>query len=299
MENPSNTSTGMTLPPRNSAQIKGARLGGRIKTLETWFDEDPQALDGYDLLICHQRSKPLAPRRWMYFYTILIDLTLEPEELFNKMNKTTIKEIKRAKDKDKLVYFFIDSPKHHEIEEFSSLFDMHPRTKEQLPIDRNRLHTLNEIGLLRISKIQTQDGTNLIWRCNLAHESQRRVQPLFAASLHHASSEREIISLVGRANRLLHYSEMLHFKNQGFLLYDFNGWYAGVDDEKRLQINRFKEGFGGRIVYGYDCEEPLTLGGWVYIILRAIKQRLFQPDEVREIRRRRQKAPRLSETDPG
>ena len=89
---------------------------------------------------------------------------------------------------------------------------------------------------------------------------------------------------------------MLHFKKQGYLVYDFNGWYAGIEDEKRLQINQFKEGFGGRVVHSYDCEEPLTLRGRLYLILRSMKQRMFQPQVAREIRRRRQKAPLLPES---
>ena len=39
---------------------------------EIWFDEapDPRDLRDIDLLFYHQRSSPIHPRRWQYYYTI-------------------------------------------------------------------------------------------------------------------------------------------------------------------------------------------------------------------------------------
>ena len=80
---------------------------------------------------------------------------------------------------------------------------------------------------------------------------------------------------------------MLTFKSEKIRMYDFGGWYAGSEDEKRLGINRFKEGFGGKIAYGYDCVEPVSLKGRIYLMLRAAKRKFMDPQARREWNRRR------------
>jgi hypothetical protein len=47
--------------------------------------------------------------------------------------------------------------------------------------------------------------------------------------------------------------------------FDFGGWYRGTTDQALLKINEFKRGFGGQVVREYDCEQILTLKGWVVL----------------------------------
>ena len=59
--------------------------------------------------------------------------------------------------------------------------------------------------------------------------------------------------------------------------------------EATAQPITFKAGFGGRVAVGYDCEEPVSLWGRLYYLTRSIVRRLFQPDQVKERARRREK----------
>jgi hypothetical protein len=77
-------------------------------------------------------------------------------------------------------------------------------------------------------------------------------------------------SAIGRANRLLHWHDMLFFKNQEVSTYDFGGWYEKKEDPARLNINKFKESFGGEIVKTYICEQPLTLKGKLFLTMRKL-----------------------------
>jgi len=196
-------------------RVVETRLGGLIKVMETWFDDTPEVFEGADLWVCHQRTSPISQERWLYFYTVLIDLTPGPEIILDRMSRTTYKEIKRARERDELVISFLDKPTPEDVEAFCSFFDANPRAPGQSPIDRGRIHRLQAAGLLRISKVGRQDGEDLLWRCNNAQASQSRVQCLIQAAAHRHSLDQTLVNLIGRANRLLHFSEMLHFKEAG------------------------------------------------------------------------------------
>ena len=51
--------------------------------------------------------------------------------------------------------------------------------------------------------------------------------------------------------------------------FDFGGWYPGNTNHQLLEINRFKEGFGGKIVREYNCEQIVSLKGCWSITIAA------------------------------
>jgi len=276
--------------------MRDTRLGGRIRVVETWYDDEPSSKEGFDLWVCYQRPRPLSPEGWLYFYTIHVDLTPSEESLLANMQKSTAKAIRQAQRMESLTVTFNTSPSEAEVEAFVSLFDANPLTKGQKPMDRARILALRRAGLLHFSCASDADGVALVRHALLSHKRSSIIQIYSQISLYHTVDNPAKANAIGKANRYLFFQEFLFYKEQGFRTYDLNGWYGDVEDEKRLQINQFKEGFGGRVLFGFDCEEALSLRGRVYQLLRRLKQRLFQPQKVKEIRRRRQKAPRLSAT---
>lgn len=267
--------------------IREKRAGGLVRVLVVWFDDMPESTRGYDLLICRQRSQWLHANRWLYYYTRVFDLTQSEEQLLEQMNSTTVKEIKRAREKDGVSCSFNLTPTHVEINDFVQFTNSNARAPGQSHVVTREMEKLNDAGLLMLSRVEREDGTVLVWRANLTHVGQGRARCLYGGSLN--TSDQVLRSLAGRANRLLHFNEMLFFKGLGYRIYDFGGWYAGKEDAKRLQINQFKAGFGGRVAVGYDCEEPVSLWGRLYYLTRSIVRRLFQPDQVKERARRREK----------
>jgi hypothetical protein len=160
-------------------------------------------------------------------------------------------------------------------------------------MDRDRLQAMSRDGLVQLTQARDAEGLVLAWHCLLCHPRSGIVQLSSLVSLQHHAEDKARAAAMGRANRWLFYREFLHYRELGVRIYDFNGWYAGVEDEKRLRINQFKEGFGGGIRYGFDCQRPVTLRGRVYLLLQAIRRRLFRPEEQKDWQRRRRKAPRL------
>lgn len=284
----------MSDAPPLPGQVLSARLRGRIRALETWLDDEPASLAGCDLWVCHQRTRPLDCGEWTYFYTLHLDLGQAEEQLLAGMRKNTAREIRQAEKRDGLTCSFNTIPADAEMEAFAAFFDANRSTGTQQAMDRERLLALRQAGLLHLAQACDPAGEILAWHGLLCHPRTATVQLWCMVSpQHHA--DRTQAAAIARANRWLFYREFLHYQQQGIRIYDFNGWYAGTEDAKRLGINQFKEGFGGRLRYGFDCQQPLTLRGRVYLLLKAIHRRLFQPEQLRDWRRRRRKAPRRPE----
>ena len=280
-------------PPLPEGQIRSTRRGGRVRVVETWYDDDPASLGGYDVWISHQRSRRLSPWGWHYRYTLMVDLTRSPEELLKRMNDTTSREIRKAGTKDGLEVVFIPEPTEADLQVLADAYDANPNAPGQPPMERDRLRELWQAGFLHLSEARAPDGTVLVRHAVLLHRRSGIAQPWYQVSTYHQVKDQAGVQLIGRANRWLYYQEFLHFKELGCRAYDLNGWYTGSDDPKRLKINQFKEGFRGRIAFGYDCEEALTLRGWAYVVLRTLKRWLFLRERARELRRLRRKPARL------
>lgn len=77
--------------------------------------------------------------------------------------------------------------------------------------------------------------------------------------------------LTGRANKLLHYFDMLHFKEKGFKIYDFGGYAMNTDDKGLQGINHFKLSFGGEIKI---CKNYFSVPYFIFKKLAAATGRL-------------------------
>jgi hypothetical protein len=265
-------------------RLRDVRAKGLVRVMEVWFDDEPDRA-GCDLLLRWQRSRFSHPRRWMYFNTLLFDLTRTERELVDDLKRTTRQDITRAADRDHITCHFTPSPSREEVAAFCAFYDRNIEGTGRREMNADRLWQMREAGLLQLAEARGPDGTVLVMRANLCHRGQGKVRGLFGVTL--ATADRSEHSMAGRANRFLHLMEMFHYKLEGYRMYDFGGWYAGDDDPKRMAINHFKAGFGGRLAYGYDCEEPVTWKGWLYLLLRNVANRLFRKEAIRERERRR------------
>ena len=76
---------------------------------------------------------------------------------------------------------------------------------------------------------------------------------------------------IGRANRLLHWHEILTLKNLGFRLYDLGGIPLDSSDAAKNSIAQFKLEFGGRLVVEYSGLVPTNILGKVLLPLARRK----------------------------
>jgi lipid II:glycine glycyltransferase (peptidoglycan interpeptide bridge formation enzyme) len=91
-----------------------------------------------------------------------------------------------------------------------------------------------------------------------------------SVSLFRMSDDGSFRNLTGRANRLLHWEDMLYFKRLGYSIYDFGGVNPDTANEETNAITRFKECFGGRRVVEYNSTAPASLKGLLYAAYRKL-----------------------------
>ncbi len=230
------------------------RYGLRI--VEVWFSE-PVGENRVDILRHHQALAPIAGPANRTSFTLVIDLQQDEKVLLSNLNSNTRYEVRRAREKDGLRCFAWDKKDAGVLDKFQSVYDAFAQQKGLAPVWLSRLRCMSEAGSLDISWSAKAEGEALVYHVYLVVANRARL--LHSASLFRASSDAEFRNLVGRANRLLHWEDMLRFRAAGVKTYDFGGWYAGKEDAEILRINSFKEGFGGKVEQNWNAEQLLTV----------------------------------------
>ena len=153
--------------------------------------------------------------------------------------------------------------------------------KGLLPLERARIDGMASAGALDLSVVKDSQGNVLVYHAN--YRTQHRATELYLPSLYRKLSDSAARNAIGRANRYLIWSDMLRYKEQGLKYFDFGGWYPGTADPALLKINEFKRGFGGQVVRTYQCEQILTLKGWLVLrVARLLKQAKLFPSGSRK-----------------
>jgi hypothetical protein len=255
------------LPPIADPQISQEMNVYRnkfIHILECWNGEEPDA-SNVDLVRRFQQPQPLDGMTCRDFYTILIDLRRDQDALLGAIKRDTRYEIRRAAS-EPLVYDLWTVNVLPVLDEFCDYYNVFASRRKQPPLRRPRLASLAASGSLNLSRVGETEGETLVWHAY--HRGQSRMTLLHSASLVPGGATSGRRNKVGRANRFHHWRDLLEFKKAGAGQYDFGGWYEGASDLKLLQINKFKEEFGGQIVREIICDRALTWRGALFLRLK-------------------------------
>jgi hypothetical protein len=238
-----------------------------LRIAEYWNGEEPQS-DGVDLIRCFQQPQPRAGMLCREFYTILIDLKRDPDQLLGDIKPDTRYEVRRAHGQDQLTHDCRSGKDGTALREFCDYYDSFAILKAQPKLNRDWLSLLAEADALVLSQVRDGNGDTLVWHAY--HRSPHRVTLFYSASLFRKVDSSPVRNKIGRANRYLHWQDMQRFKSEGISTYDFGGWYQGESDLQRLSINKFKEEFGGQIVKNYICERALTSKAKIFLRVRRL-----------------------------
>jgi hypothetical protein len=190
------------------------------------------------------------------FHTFLIDLLQEGDVIFSNYKKNTSYEIRRAQKEGLSTQYEINKQKSIDF------FNSFAKTKSLNFISLNNSNVSHSSFCVTSA---TYNGIDLVMHYYLKDIETGRVRLLYSAtnvtnsSLDHA--------LIGRANRLLHYNDMILFKNEGFKIYDLGGFAYNTEEKSLLGINSFKESFGGIKVKEYHYYSYV-----VYILMKWLKK---------------------------
>jgi lipid II:glycine glycyltransferase (peptidoglycan interpeptide bridge formation enzyme) len=237
-----------------------------ITLVECWENEEPGS-ERADIIRRFQQVRPLTGMLCREFHTILIDLSKSESALLAGMKHSTRYEIRRALTQDHLQFKQNRGKTESLLDEFCDFADRFLEEKKQIGPDRRGLRLLADADALTLTSLSDQSGQTLVrhaYHCGL-----QRATLLYSASVLREQATPDFRSLVGRANRLLHWHDMQHFKAAGMNTYDLGGWYHGSTDLARLRINKFKQQFGGEVVKNYICEQALTAKGKLFLKVRT------------------------------
>lgn len=241
--------------------------GRWVDTTEAWFGR-PAATPRGDLMVARQWPSADWHGSVSEKHTLLVDLSAEQSVWLLAYKKDTQYQVRRAEAKDNLVFRLIDAPGAAEVQQFGDFYDAFAAQKSLPLCDRGYLLQAARAGALRLSWAE-QDGTPLVTHSYIV--SRRRARLLQSASLFRASADSAQRTMIGRANRWLHFKDMQALKAAQCTTYDFGGWYAGSTDQAKLQINAFKEEFGGQVTREYDGVFALTWKGRAYRWLKQLR----------------------------
>ena len=171
------------------------------------------------------------------FTTLLIDLTSNEDLLWKSLRKSTRQEIKAA-----------TATLPHEIEFFhtdpdSRCFDFlaHFCAQKSLPVpNRSSFEKQLHNGVMSCCHL---NGEIDVLHFHLLDSKCSRARLLWSARALECQARKRTV----RLNKLLHWKELLYFKNElRMLTYDWGG--VALSDEALRGVDDFKRGFGGTLV---------------------------------------------------
>jgi hypothetical protein len=238
---------------------------------EVWFDNEATS-EPVDWIIFRQRSRPAAKGKWRPFYTRIIDLTQPADALMAQMDGFTAADIKKAAKKDQTSCRKIDAKDQIALCEFADFYDRFAALKHLGAADRPWLERTAQAGNLDIWAADTPTGERQAY--HVFYREGERVRSFHAASFYAHASSKEAQRKIGRANRLLVWESMMHYQAAGLKIFDLGGWYNGTTDSSLLGINKFKEGFGGKVICEFMGQHLKTLKAWSAVTTAQIMDKL-------------------------
>ncbi|MDY0404838.1 hypothetical protein P5G51_004970 [Virgibacillus sp. 179-BFC.A HS] len=133
-----------------------------------------------------------------------------------------------------------------------------------------KIESLRKNNQLVISCVYHRDGRKLASHLMIA--DGEKAFGLYSASIRLVKSEFTKAE-IGRANRYLHWKDILFFKQKGYRTHDFLGLSSDGDNKPYQNINQFKKGFGGREEISYNSYVPQTKKGVLLILFLRWKWR--------------------------
>lgn len=230
-----------------------------VEINDIFFSPEPRRSTSHSpIAFFIQAAQPLPG--FQRFKTSIIDLRQELSTLFSRISSGTRYKIRRA-EREGVSTDFTQDPSDSAVEEFTTFFDEFARHKGLARCNAKKLVALKRQQALVITRARHITGRSLVMHAYVADRDVQRLRLLYSASHFRGTADTEERNLIGRANRLLHWSEIQQAKNNRFEQYDLGGMPIGQDDPAKNAIARFKSEFGGTPLIefnGYTSTIPLV-----------------------------------------
>lgn len=236
---------------------------------DLWFDE-PRSSDGADLVLFYHWSQPVNPAAARDVYSLQIDLTQSEAEILKGFTSSTRNQINRAV-KDGFRFEVWTNPAPEIIREFFAFYAEFTRERGlgDEAVHAEWMTDYAEQGGILLTRGCDSDGRVLVWHSY--YRNAQWVRQLQSISMFAGSDDKELRNAVGRANRYLHWMDILECRRLGIRNFDFGGVYQGQDDEKLLRVSAFKQEFGGVKTHRYHSILAVSLKGKSLLKARELR----------------------------
>lgn len=221
--------------------IYESRIVPYIPIHQKWLAYRPTLIDAFSFVQhfhCKSNGRHFGLSRQVK-HTLLINLEQDDSVLLSSFSEKTRYEIRRASKESLSHEIRID------IAAFVSFYNAAALQKGRSSIAASDLELFSQNLLVTAT---LREGKAMAMHAYLCDEESKIVVLYQSATAHRGASDPSSRSLIGRANRWLHWQDMLLFKSTGYSCYDFGGWSKDATDPELQGINKFKQGFGGLLV---------------------------------------------------
>lgn len=230
---------------------------------EVWFDNEPTD-HPVDWILYRHRSSPPRRARSRPFYNRLIDLSKSPEMLRSEMEPKTVAKIKVAAEEDKLRCEWSTVKDARQLDEVEGMWNQSIEAKRRWGnLNRDWLDAMIRAGTFELASARDPSGALVVF--GGLFRGKHRVQQLMSVSPPRTALAPAIRAKTNRASCFLLWNTLLRLKDQGVRHFDFGGWYPGTEDIQLLGANAFKKSLGGEVICEYECEQIVSLKGWVVL----------------------------------
>jgi lipid II:glycine glycyltransferase (peptidoglycan interpeptide bridge formation enzyme) len=225
------------------------RKSGVLAILHKYYCDEIDPRDMFRLSVYYQARVDKKPFGFASkpFYTILNALDLPEQEILKGFTSTVRNEIRRS-ERENVQFGLMDS-----LDEFQRFHNDFAVAKGTYLADKSLINGYKDKLVITCA---TLDQKILAAHAYLCDREAGTVRLLLSSNIRLA--ERTDANFIGRANKFLHFKDMIHFKENGYLVYDFGGIAYNTSEKQRQGINAFKQAFGGKLVQNTDYQS------WLY-----------------------------------
>lgn len=246
-----------------------------VKVEEVWSNRKKKLLKNADISIDTQLLLSPAKEPGLKMFkdsqalevcvpNYLIDVRKEEDVIYQQIHKSTRADIRKAMEKDQLIYSETDNPTNDEITKFSSFYNSFARRKNIPLCIIDKLFEIRDHDSLIMTYVKDQQDNLLCASMLLVDKNHKQLYGLYGVSARLSTNTQKERNLIGRANKFLQWKEIKLAKKRGMDWYNFGG---EVYQTKDKGVNEFKRRFG--TIKGLDRRVyiPNSLLGRIYVFL--------------------------------
>lgn len=200
-------------------------------------------------------------------YSLLTDLLLSEDELLTKVKKNCKYEIRRAEKEGALTLVYQEAQEFEANEVLSKFQKVYNEMFQAKDLSYSFNMELSVAGVSAKQLVVTTNSLATDPDCVVYHAylvDGTSAVLMYSASPLWEDGDKEKANAIGRLNKHLHWKDMLWFKENGYLRYEWGG-ISNPDEPNG--IDRFKAEFGGEVVCYANYLVPCSMLGKIYVNL--------------------------------